>query len=102
MTVFHLLRHGEPNVFGRINGRLLAPAPRCGASGGRRSARPRGATRRPPPRAPSGRALPARARSPRGGRGAPPPPGGSRGAGGGAERLLPPEKEHPDVLRSFR
>jgi broad specificity phosphatase PhoE len=22
MTVFHLLRHGEPNVFGRINGRL--------------------------------------------------------------------------------
>src|ERR1700737_5075098 len=22
MTVFHLLRHGEPTVFGRINGRL--------------------------------------------------------------------------------
>ena len=22
MTVFHLLRHGEPSVFGRINGRL--------------------------------------------------------------------------------
>ncbi len=22
MTIFHLLRHGEPNVFGRINGRL--------------------------------------------------------------------------------
>jgi len=22
MTIFHLLRHGEPTVFGRINGRL--------------------------------------------------------------------------------